>query len=87
MIHRLAAGIYRTRYWACAAIVIGFVWFLPKTNFTELDNDLTMWMSKDDPVYRTYDRFREEFGGQRTLIIALQSNQPVSYTHLRAHET
>ena len=32
-----------------------------------------MWISRDDPVYRTYERFREEFGGQRTLLIALRS--------------
>lgn len=74
MTHRLAAAIYATRYWLCAVIAVGFVWFVPQTSFTNLDNDLTMWMSKDDPVYRTYERFRNEFGGQRTLIIALKSD-------------
>jgi hypothetical protein len=34
-----------------------------------------MWISKDDPVYQTYERFRQEFGGQRTLLIALKSDQ------------
>ena len=39
-----------------------------------IDNDITAWFSKDDPVYQDYERFREEFGGTRTLIIALKAD-------------
>jgi hypothetical protein len=72
---RIADLVWRFRYPFCAVIVVGFFVFLPKTNFTEIDNDISMWISDDDPVYQTYVRFREEFGGQRTLIVALESDR------------
>src|SRR6185503_18819576 len=31
------------------------------------------WFSREDPVYREYQRFRDEFGGTRTLIVALEA--------------
>ena len=70
---RLADLIYRFRFPLSGAILLGFLALLPLTNITEIDNDISMWISRDDPVYRTYERFREEFGGQRTLLIALRS--------------
>jgi hypothetical protein len=72
---RLADVLFRWRYPLCAFILAGAVALLPKMNFTEIDNDISMWISKDDPVYRTYERFRDEFGGQRTLMIALKSDR------------
>ena len=72
---RLARAIWRFRYPACAVIVIGFLGLAPLTNFTELDNDLTAWISRTDPIYQTYERFRREFGGGRNLIIALRSDR------------
>ena len=63
------------RYPLCAVILAGFVVLLPKMNFTEIDNDISMWISKDDPVFQTYEQFRMEFGGQRTLMIALKSDR------------
>ena len=69
----IARVIFRFRYPLCAVIAVGFLLLLPKVNFTEIDNDISMWISKDDPVYQTYEGFRQEFGGQRTLMIALQS--------------
>ena len=45
-------------------------------NITRIDNDITAWFSKEDPVYRDYERFRREFGGTRTLIVALQADSP-----------
>ena len=30
----------------------------PRANITRIDNDLTAWFSRDDPVYREYERFR-----------------------------
>jgi len=72
---RLADIIWRVRYPACAVIVLGFLALAPLTNFTVLDNDISAWISKDDPVYQTYERFRGEFGGGRTLIIAVRSDR------------
>jgi len=72
---RLAEFIFRFRYPLCAVIVAGFLAFLPSVNLTEIDNDISMWISKDDPIFQTYERFREEFGGQRTLLIALRSDR------------
>ena len=72
---RLADLIYRFRLPLCAIIAIGFLGLLPLTNITSIDNDISMWISRDDPIYRTYERFREEFGGQRTLMIALKSER------------
>jgi uncharacterized protein len=72
---RLADLIYRFRLPLCAVIAIGFLGLLPLTNVTAIDNDISMWISMDDPIYRTYERFREEFGGQRTLMIALRSER------------
>jgi uncharacterized protein len=70
----IAQILWRIRYPVCAFIMVGFFYFLPSTNFTTLDNDLSAWISKSDPVYKTYERFRDEFGGGRTLIIALKSD-------------
>ena len=39
---------------------------------TRIDNDISAWFSKDDPVLRDYDRLRQEFTGSRTLIVALE---------------
>jgi predicted RND superfamily exporter protein len=72
---RLALFLWRVRYPACALILLGFLGLAPLTSFTDLDNDISAWISKDDPVYQTYERFKEEFGGGRTLIIALRSGE------------
>ena len=72
---RLAVFLWRIRYPACGLILLGCLALAPLTNFTELDNDISAWISKDDPVYRTYERFKDEFGGGRNLIIALKSDR------------
>lgn len=69
----VARLVWRFRYPACAVIVLGFLALAPKINVTDLDNDISAWISEDDPVYQTYERFRDEFGGARTLIVALRS--------------
>jgi predicted RND superfamily exporter protein len=71
----LARLAYRFRYPLSAAIVAGFLFMAPSLAITSIDNDLTMWVSKSDPVYQTYERFRDEFGGQRTLLVALKSDR------------
>ena len=82
----VANVIFRCRYPLSAVIVIGAILFAPKMNFMSIDNDLSMWVSKDDPVYQTYERFRTEFGGQRILLIALKSDRlftPASLSFIR----
>ena len=54
----LADVILRFRYPLCAVILAGFVALIPQVNFTAIDNDIDNWISKDDPVHQTYDRFR-----------------------------
>ena len=83
----VAAWLYRLRYPLSAFVVLGFLALAPKANFTEIDNDLTMWVAKTAPVYVTYERFRQEFGGQRNLIVALRSDRlftPDSLAFIRA---
>ena len=72
----LAELIYRWRYFFSAVSVIGALFFVPRANITEIDNDITAWFSKEDPVYRDYERFREEFAGTRSLIVALEADSP-----------
>src|SRR5687767_5386958 len=72
---RVADFVFRFRYLLCAVIVGGFFALLPSVNLTRINNDITMWIEEDDPIYQTYERFREEFGGQRLLLIALQSDR------------
>jgi hypothetical protein len=71
---RVAEVLYRWRILLSALILIGAVALAPRVNITRIDNDITAWFSKDDQVYRDYERFRSEFGGTRTLIIALQAD-------------
>jgi len=72
---RLLAGwIYRWRVPLSIFIVIGGLLQAPRANITHIDNDITAWFSKDDPVYRDYERYRAEFGGTRALIIALKAD-------------
>jgi predicted RND superfamily exporter protein len=71
---RLAAVIYRWRFPLSAAILLGALALAPRANITNIDNDISAWFSREDPVYKDYERFRQEFGGTRTLIIALEAD-------------
>ena len=33
---------------------------LPRANITDIDNDITSWFSREDSVYKDYERFRKE---------------------------
>ena len=72
MTARFADLLWRLRWILSSAIVVGAVALAPRADLTKIDNDITAWFSRADPVYRQYERFREEFGGTRTLIIALE---------------
>jgi hypothetical protein len=70
---RVAELLYRFRRPLCTLIVLGAVVLAPRANITSIDNDLTAWFSREDPIYQEYERFQDEFGGTRTLIVALQA--------------
>ena len=72
----LADVLWRWRFPLSALIVLVAIAFVPRANITHIDNDISAWFSKDDPVYRDYERFRDEFGGSRTLIVALKADTP-----------
>ncbi len=80
----VARQLWRARFVLSAFIVIGAAALAPLTNFTSLDNDITAWISKSDPVYQTYERFRKEFGGGRVLLVALKSDHLFTDQSLRA---
>jgi hypothetical protein len=73
---RLSAWIYRWRRALTALIIVGAVLSIPRANITHIDNDITAWFSKQDRVYQDYERFRNEFGGTRSLIVALKADTP-----------
>jgi predicted RND superfamily exporter protein len=71
----LVAGfIYRWRLPLSAFILLGALVLAPRADITKIDNDITAWFSTEDPVYKDYERFRQEFGGTRSLIVALQAD-------------
>ena len=72
----LAEVIYRGRFPLTIFFVLGAILSIPRANVTTIDNDITAWFSKSDPVYQDYERFRQEFGGTRTLIVALEAKSP-----------
>src|SRR5918996_1647334 len=76
MSERLASLIYRLRLPLSALILLGALAFVPSADISKIDNDITAWFSKDDPVYQDYERYRAEFGGTRSLIVALQADTP-----------
>lgn len=73
MTQRVAEFIFRWRFWLSGFIVLGALLLSPRAQIQVIDNDLTAWFSVDDPVYKDYVRFRDEFGGTRTVIIAIKA--------------
>jgi predicted RND superfamily exporter protein len=69
-----AEWIYRLRFPLSIVIIAGAVAFAPRANITHIDNDITAWFSREDPVYLDYERYRKEFGGTRQLIVALKAD-------------
>jgi predicted RND superfamily exporter protein len=82
----LADHLYRFRFPLSALVIVGALWFAPSASITNIDNDLSAWISKDDPTYQDYERFRAEFGGTRNLIVALEGERlftPESLGYIR----
>jgi predicted RND superfamily exporter protein len=69
----LADIAWRFRRVFTAIIILGAALLAPRANITKIDNDLTAWFSVSDPIYKDYERFRDEFGGTRTLIVAVEA--------------
>jgi predicted RND superfamily exporter protein len=69
----LAVFLYRWRRVLSAGVILGAVALAPRANITRIDNDLTAWFSTSDPVYQDYERFQREFGGTRTLLVAIDA--------------
>ncbi|HUF23650.1 MAG TPA: efflux RND transporter permease subunit [Vicinamibacterales bacterium] len=69
----LARVLWRVRYLLSFIAVAGALAFVPVVGRVTIDNDLTSWFSPDDPIYQQYERFRDEFGGTRTLIVAVRA--------------
>jgi len=83
---RLADLVYGWRYVLSLVCLIGAALFVPFTNVARIDNDLSAWFSRSDPIYQDYDRLRREFHGSRTLIVALEGDAiftPEGLAHLR----
>lgn len=81
---RVASALYRVRLPASALVVAGALLFLPGIDLTHIDNELTTWISRGDPAYRQYENFRAEFGGTRSLIIAVASERLLTPEGLQA---
>jgi uncharacterized protein len=71
----LAEFLYRFRLPLSGLVIAGAVIFAPRVNLTTIDNDLSAWIAKDDPTYQDYERFRTEFGGTRSLIVAIRGDR------------
>jgi uncharacterized protein len=70
----IASVLFHWRLPLSAFIIVGAVALSPRLNITDIDNDITAWFSREDPVYQDYERFRTEFGGTRALIVALKAD-------------
>jgi uncharacterized protein len=81
---RIAGFVFRWRLPLTVLIFAGAILSLPRADITHIDNDITAWFSKEDPVFKDYERFRAEFGGTRSLIVALKAE---SAGRLFAHDT
>ena len=69
----MAFWLYRWRTLISLTWLMGAVALAPFTPAARVNNDLDAWFSRDDPLYRDYERFRTEFGGTQPLIIAFRS--------------
>ena len=69
----VARYIYRWRHLLTGLIVLGALVLAPRAHIQTIDNDLSAWFSADDPVFKDYVRFRDEFGGTRNVIIGIEA--------------
>ena len=72
-LERYASFHYRHRWWIAGGVIAAFLALLPQARVFELQNDLAAWFDADDPHWAVYREFREEFGGSRSLIVAVET--------------
>ncbi len=68
-----AAFLYRTRYpWVISLLALT-LFFSTHTEGLDLDNTLSAWFPENDEHYRIYQQFRDDFGGNRNLVIVIEA--------------
>ena len=72
--HRLARAIYRWRLILSGLILAAAAVLATQANVVTINNDLSAWVAKDTREYQTYERFIDEFGGTRNVIVALKGD-------------
>jgi len=76
--NRLSKTIYRLRYLSASCVILLTLFFASSIKM-ELDNTISSWFSKDDPISVNYNSFRDAFEGGRYLIVAIESADIFSY--------
>jgi predicted RND superfamily exporter protein len=72
-LERYAAWHYRRRWWLASAFGLLVAILLPSLLELRLENSMTAWFSRDDPNWIVYREYREEFGGSRNVVIAVEA--------------
>ena len=70
--HRLARAIFRWRLPLSGAIIAAALALATQADVVTINNDLSAWVSRDTREYQTYERFIDEFGGTRNVIVAIE---------------
>ena len=76
--------LWRWRRLLAGLSVLGALLLAPLADIRTLDNDVSAWFQRDDPVYTDYERLKKEFPGSRTLIIALAGDDAFAPAMLEA---
>jgi len=69
----LSLLIFRLRYLLLTLIIIFTIVFGLFINM-DLDNTISAWFAKDDPISVNYNNFRDAFEGGRYLVVAVKSD-------------
>jgi len=70
--HRLARAIFRWRLPLSGVIIAAALALATQADVVTINNDLSAWVSRDTREYQTYERFIDEFGGTRNVIVAIE---------------
>lgn len=72
--HRLARAIFRWRLPLSGLIIAAALALATQADVVTINNDLSAWVAKETREYQTYERFIDEFGGTRNVIVALEGD-------------
>ena len=70
----LSLIIFKLRYILLALIMISTIVFAMFINM-DLDNTISAWFAKEDPISINYNSFRDTFEGGRYIIVAVRSQK------------